>query len=239
VASIPELEGALARAQATHRESLGRLQSGFEGAARGEYAAAHEELLAAGRALALARGEEAAMPCEWEVPWDIGAPMPMLVASGWKTLLLYLAHTPDPQWDGTSVTPVDPASPTVQPIALAEFVGCSASKFGGPNNEVIHGHPLSGKGLEAYGAHLIANSRWLAEQEQINSVHDYYSPAKWRDLRHYMLLFHDEMFECLATAHRIEVFQDSFPNVLALATRRVLASADEDRWIGPAGCLSG
>lgn len=36
-----------------------------------------------------------------------------------------------------------------------------AHRFGGPNDEVIMGHPLHGNGLQAYRAHEVANSQWL------------------------------------------------------------------------------
>jgi hypothetical protein len=88
---------------------------------------------------------------------------------------------------------------------------------------VIAGHRLWGKGLAPYSAHVIANSRWLAEMENINRVHPSYHPDKWRTLKHYLLLFHDEHFECLAKDYTIEVLQDSLEHVVEIARTRLFA----------------
>jgi hypothetical protein len=174
------------------------------------------------RALALAKGEETALACDWPAPWDVGAPMPYVVAGEGKTYLIYLIREAEPLLDGSSVTIVDPASYSKFPVALVEFLRCTAFRFGGPNDEVIHGHPLYGKGLNPYGAHIIANSRWLAELMEINSVHLLHNPSNWTDVKHYMLLFHDDMFECLARGFKVEVFRARFTQVLQIATERLV-----------------
>jgi hypothetical protein len=38
-------------------------------------------IYAAGRALALAQGEETALPCPWPIPWDKDAPVPHMAAA--------------------------------------------------------------------------------------------------------------------------------------------------------------
>jgi hypothetical protein len=43
----------------------------------------------------------------------------------------------------------------------------------------------------------------------------------WRTLKHYLLLFHDEHFECLAKGYTIEVFQDSLEHVAEIARTRL------------------
>ena len=82
---------------------------------------------------------------------------------------------------------------------------CVSAKLGDPNDEVFSGHPLQGKGLEAYAAQRVVNSRWLKEIETINSVHPQYRPAMWRDLQHFIFWFHDSTFECLARSFKVEV----------------------------------
>jgi hypothetical protein len=100
-------------------------------------------------------------------------------------------------------------------------MGCYASKFGGPNDEVIEGHPLHGKGLGAYQAHIVANSKWIEEVKLSNSVHPRFSPNSWANAKHYLLLFHDEMFECIASGYKIEVFRASFEDVMEIARRQL------------------
>ena len=162
------------------------------------------------------------MACEWPVKWDPGAPLPHVISSGHKTFLVYYIKEIDPNWDGTYVKVIDPSEEEILPIALVEFTRCYACRFGGANDEVIHGHPLWRKGLEPYGAHMIHNSRWIKEEMRINSVHQYYRPERWEKMKHYLLLFHDEMFECLAEGFEIRVFRDTFKNVLMEAIGQIV-----------------
>ncbi len=134
------------------------------------------------------------MRLEWPIPWDTGAPMPHVLSSGHVMRLVYLVNEPDPEWDGSYVNLIDPADP--HELAVVSFEECIIHKFGGPNDEVVSGHPLYGKGLEPYAAHEVVNSSWIVEQQQINSVHSQYSVERWKTCRHFLLLFHDDMFEC-------------------------------------------
>ena len=43
--------------------------------------------------------------------------------------------------------------------------------MGGPNDEVLNGHPLYAKGLGGYGPYPVHNSPWISNEEAINSVH--------------------------------------------------------------------
>jgi hypothetical protein len=44
----------------------------------------------------------------------------------------------------------------------------------------------------------VVNSRWIADQERINSVHPYHRGGWHERLNHYVFCFHDETFECIA-----------------------------------------
>lgn len=210
---LSEIEAKLREAQAKWNAAI-KGNTSLE-----ERITAREAVRQAERALSLAKGEETAVAFEWEYQWDTGAPLPHVVASGRKIYLMYVVHEPDPDWDGSYVTLVQTSD--VRTIALVEFIDCHAFKFGGPNDEVFAGHPLWGKGLEPYGAHTIAHSRWLAEVEKINMVHGRYSPQRWKTLKHYLLAFHDDIFECLANGHKIEVLRDSLEHVTELARKRL------------------
>ena len=217
-----DLAAQLADEQQRFKAATQALNAANSNTALEEWRAAHAACLAAERALSLAQGDETAVAWDWEVPWDIGAPLPHVVAAGGKAYLLYLVGEPDPHWDGSYVTVPDLAQSTPILIAVVEFMDCDALKFGGPNDEVFEGHPLRGKGLGSYGAYHVVNSRWRAELEQINAIHPLYNPEKWADLKHYLLLFHDETFECIARGYRIEVFRASFDTVLKSLIARLL-----------------
>jgi hypothetical protein len=186
------------------------------------FRAAHEALIAAERELAAARKDEHAVPLDFPVQWDIGAPLPQLVVNDYRTFLIFLVREPDPTWDGTYVTIMDPAAGHAEPLALVEFKHCASAKLGGPNDEVFHGHPLSGKGLRGYSAQIVRNSRWIAELQAINSVHSQYDPDRWTKLNHYVFWFHDSTFECVAESFTVELHRTSFANLLDVACKRLL-----------------
>jgi hypothetical protein len=105
---------------------------------------------------------------------------------------------------------------------VVHFDICLAHRFGGPNDEVMAGHPLYGRGLAGYDAHLVERSSWVAEQQKINSVHSQYDPERWKSWKHYLFVFHDEMFECIAEGHRIERMRCSFKDALLHCTAAVI-----------------
>src|SRR4051812_31476566 len=96
------LERRLDAARARTQRALEALRSKHRGGEMEEFRAAVAAQCEAERALALARGEPAAMPLSWEPRWDAGAPEPHVVSSGLRVLLLYRVHEPDPAWDGSS-----------------------------------------------------------------------------------------------------------------------------------------
>jgi hypothetical protein len=161
------------------------------------------------------------VPLDFPVKWSPGAPLPYVIQNDYKTFLTFYVHVPDPKWDGSYTTLKSPSDGSVESLALVEFFRCESTKFGSPNDEVFHGHPLSGKGLDGYTAQQVINSRWLAELEAINSVHHCYSPAYWRDQKHFVLWFHDKTFECVAESFKVELFEETMPNLLALVVERL------------------
>ncbi|ULO08532.1 hypothetical protein H1230_06915 [Paenibacillus sp. 19GGS1-52] len=158
--------------------------------------------------------KEYALPIEWEPSWDVGAPIPQVISSGYQTYLIYYIGEASDDWDGINVKVIDPDSNEVLPIAVVKFNGCYAYKFGGANDEVMYGHPLYKKGLKFYSAHKVINSKWIKAEEKINSIHDYYKPERWKDRIHYLLLFHDELFECIADGYEITMYKESIESVL-------------------------
>lgn len=190
--------------------------------------AAGQEILAAQREIASIAGDEYAVELEFELPWDTGAPLPHLLANGHRAYLLFFLADADPDWDGTSVRIVDPATTEVQPLGVVEFHRVHAITFGGPNDEALEGHPLHGKGLRPYGAHLVVNSRWIADAERMNSVHPHHRGG-WHDrLNHYTFCFHDETFECLAEGFTTEQRIGSPRAVLADLLERLTSAARSD-----------
>jgi hypothetical protein len=169
-----------------------------------EEMAAYLDSLAAEREAARAAGDEYAVELDFASPWSAGSPEPQLLANGHGAYLLFYLADRDPDPDGTWVRIVDPAVDEPEPLGVVAFHGVRAVKLGGPNDEAIAGHPLHGKGLHAYAAHQVVNSRWIAEAERVNSVHPDHR-ARWHDrLNHYVFCFHDKTFECIAQGFTTE-----------------------------------
>jgi hypothetical protein len=219
---VTDLEQALAAAQARHAAASKALRRKHVGGEWDEYRAAESALFEAERALAASRNEEHAVPLDFPVRWNTGAPMPQLLRNDHRAFLIFLQKTFDPNWDGTYATMKDPSSTQPEPLALVEFHRCITAKLGAPNDEVLHGHPLAGSGLDAYTAQIVRNSRWLAELEKINSVHRGYRPEWWTARMHYVLWFKDSTFECIAESFTVENHMCSMPELLELAARRLV-----------------
>ncbi|MCP3929775.1 MAG: hypothetical protein GY705_11815 [Bacteroidetes bacterium] len=157
---------------------------------------------------------------DWEPLWSTGAPMPQVFSDGGNIYLIYLIHEPDPNWDGTYVRMIDNTSETSYPLALVEFDGYTF-KFGVANDEVNHGLPLWNKGLKFYSAHEIENSNWIQELKKIHSVHPQFSEDRWKDLKHYVFLFHDELLEVICKGYKIEKFNTTFKKLAAEVVNRM------------------
>lgn len=168
--------------------------------------AAHIALMEAQRALARNLGEPYAVNIDFPVQWDMGAPLPTLIQNDYQAILIFILDG-GLTGDGTTVQVVDPMS--AYKVATVQFEHCVSTKMGSPNEEVFHGHPLNGKGLDSYRAMKVENSKWIRELADINSVHGYYDPKSWQDLNHYIFGFHDCTFECVAGSFSIQVTDQS------------------------------
>ncbi len=219
--SMKQLELQLASAQQRIERATAALVAKHKGGEWEEWEAAYQALLPLERAVAAVKGEEYADALDFPVRWCTGAPLPHLIVNDHKTFLIFLVNRPDPNWDGSYVTLKNPADQATESLALVEFIHCASTKFGDPNDEVFSGHPLHGKGMDAYRAQVVRNSRWLTELERINSVHSQYKPERWRDLNHYIFWFHDNTFECAAESFKVELFNESFSDLLARACQRL------------------
>ena len=190
--------------------------------ARGRFQAVWEDVHQLERELAKSKQEPYAVPCDLPVKWNVGAPLPFLLCNDDRTFLTFYVDHRDPDWDGSYVTVVDPASSVEIALCLVTFNGCASAKLGHPNDEAQEGHPLYGRGLRGYTAQIVKNSPWLAEVAKTNSVHPYDNPKRWERLNHYVFWFHDSTFECLAESYDIEVTTESMPELLARVQKKLL-----------------
>jgi hypothetical protein len=180
--SEEDLAAELSSARAEVDELTGKVRYSF--AAFESLPAAYERLHVAERRLAASRGQQYAVPVDFGTGWDVAVPSPYLFAATRIACVLFDLGDPAPT------------------IGVLEFIDVHSIRMGMPNDEAIEGHPLHGKGLGSYGAYEVHNSLLLEEHIRMNSVHPHHQEATWRRLHHYVLLFHDEMLECLAGGTR-------------------------------------
>jgi hypothetical protein len=132
---------------------------------------------------------------------DVGAPSPLVLADEFSTLVAY--GLPDNDTPALQAV-TDGVPEDGETMAVVRFVGCHAHMLGRPNDEAFTGHPLAARGLHPCGAFRVRSSSWIRSLERMNSVHPHHKPARFRELEHFVLSFHDSTFECVA--QRAEVF---------------------------------
>jgi len=112
--------------------------------------------------------------------FDPGASAPFILANDFKLFLAYRARG------------------DADDRVILEFARPRAHYFGAPNDEALTGHPLASRGLTPYGSFEILNSSWIRILEARNRVHPRHDPRSFHPLRHFILTFHDNIFECVA-----------------------------------------
>jgi hypothetical protein len=211
--TISELEAHLGAARRRVERARAALTGARTGSEWHDYKRALQAQLTAERELAVARREPTCMPLAWKPLWSSGAPSPHVVSSGHVTFLVYRVDEHDPAFVG-------------ERLAIVEFKRPYAHRLGGPDDEAWHAHPLYTRGLEPYRAHVVMNSPWLAVERETAKAHPQFKAERWDALRHYLLLFHDEIFECLAEDHACDVLETNYEDALAQLATRVLLRAN-------------
>lgn len=219
---IQELESQLAAARERLKRACRALEPKHKGGEMEEFEAARAAVLTIERDLAAAKGEQYAVPLHFPLEWSCGAPLPHLLMNDHKALLTFYLAEVDPKWDGTYVISKSPSSGAVESLGMVEFQSCIAAKLGSPNDETFDGHPLSGRGMEAYTSQVVMNSQWIAELQAIDKIHPRYDPSRWIARQHDIFWFHDTTFECIAESYRIDVFKGTMPELLAQACARLV-----------------
>lgn len=180
--------------------------------------AADVSAAAAGRKSAEAAGLPWAEPIDLGVSIDPGAPMPHLVADGRRAVLVFHAGLPiEPDWDGTTATVVDPNEFKTRRLSWVVFAGVAHVSLGGPNDEALSGHPLFDAGLRRYEVHEVHNSELIVSMERRNRVHPNHRPEKFASLRHLIITFHDETFDCVCRSWSAGTVDAAFGDAMAMA----------------------
>lgn len=102
-------------------------------------------------------------------------------------------------------------------LAICRFPGFSITKFGYPNDEAWSSIPRT-QGLE-YGIYEVLNSEWAQEITRLNRYAFPNTPDSRG--RHYLILFHDSSFECIAGEIQSELTDKPLLDVLNGLSQRI------------------
>jgi len=169
---------------------------------------------------------------ETVIPFDLGVRMaggsgvcPILLQDERKAFLIFSLDSRDPSWDGSWVRVVSPGDSEIRPIGVIQWIGCHVAVFGHPYVDIRMNHRLWTRGLkECVSTHAgeVQNSSWIASLEQQDRDRVYYEYQRYSELRHFILLFWDSTFECLARDYTVEIVQESMLNVIDRIVREHL-----------------
>ena len=152
---------------------------------------------------------------------SIGAPCPAVIATEHTLILIFFLEDRDTEWDGTTVRMVDAHSTEAQ-CAIVHFERPSIHSLGPPNDEAFGGHRLANKGLQPYGAFEVVNSEWTLLLEKMNSIHPQHQRARFLEGKHHFIItFHDSVFECIARGYRVELKSGSISKLLEACAQAV------------------
>lgn len=146
-------------------------------------------------------------------PCSIGAPIPVALGDEQKLFLCYFIQSIPEKWDGTTVRVVD-ADTADESVAVITFDRHHIYRSGPPNDEAIAGHPLFEKGLKPYSLFRVNRSSWIEELERMNSVHPHHDRKRFDSRSHFIFVFHDSTFECVADGMSFEVKTGSMKNIV-------------------------
>ncbi|HEX3450918.1 MAG TPA: hypothetical protein VHS97_21870 [Isosphaeraceae bacterium] len=94
-----KIEKRLADARGRLNRAIKALAPKHQGGEWEEYLAAKESVLKLERERAAAKREEYAIPLDFPVQWDIGAPLPYVIQNDNKTFLTFYVRETDPDWE--------------------------------------------------------------------------------------------------------------------------------------------
>ena len=144
---------------------------------------------------------------------SIGAPCPMILTGEHFLHLAFVLEEPPESCE--TITPVMAGEHTRgTTCALIRFEHAYAHIFGPPGDEALQGHPLASLGLRPYSSFEVVNSPWLHGVERMNSVHPAHRPEFFAPFRHFIFVFHDSTFECIARSFEVSVHSGSVAGVL-------------------------
>lgn len=137
---------------------------------------------------------------------DYGAPLPIILSSDNELLVAFFIDKENAYAIPQECDIYDAG------VLTLEFKQCLKYTFGMPGNESMYGHPYSKLGMQACSFYELRNSDLIESLREIDKIHPFYNSERWKMYKHYILTFHDNMFECVARGFEIIEEKTSFYN---------------------------
>lgn len=138
---------------------------------------------------------------------DLGSPSPTILSNDNELFIAFYADR-----ESSSTIPQERNTVFDTGIVALKFKTYLKYTFGLPGAETIQGHPYSKLGMKSYSFYELKNSDFIKSLETIEKIHPYYDSTKWEKYKHYILTFHDNMFECIAQDFEIREENTSLYN---------------------------
>jgi hypothetical protein len=142
---------------------------------------------------------------------DMGAPVPLVISNDNELFLTFYRD----KFSKREV-PVERNTVYDEGVFVLNFKFYLSYRFGLPGNETIQGHPYYKLGLKPYSFFELKDSDFIGQLIKIERIHPYFNPEKWKVYKHYILTFHDNMFECIAEGFELEEKSISIYNQASL-----------------------
>jgi len=148
-----------------------------------------------------------------------GAPEPIIISIGFHLILMFYVDL----FDFPSITNKLKERDTENDIGVAiiKFKKRYIHKFGVPNDEVIIGHPYYKLGLKPYSFFSVIDSDWIKEIKRIEAHHPYFSEQGFNNLKHFIITFKDNTFECIAEDYLIDYSLETMQDTLSRIIKEV------------------
>ncbi|KMQ67375.1 hypothetical protein ACM39_13100 [Chryseobacterium sp. FH2] len=135
---------------------------------------------------------------------DFGSPSPTILSNDTELFVAFYADK-----EGSSTIPQVRNTVYDTGVFALKFKMYLKYTFGLPGEETIQGHPYSKLGLQSYSFYELRNSDLIKSLQEIENVHSEYNPERWKKYKHFILTFHDNMFECVA--QDFEIREENIP----------------------------
>ncbi|PWG78231.1 hypothetical protein [Pararcticibacter amylolyticus] len=151
---------------------------------------------------------------------DAGAPSPLIISNDTELVVCFYV-------DNEVMTDLSERNTGYEiGVVVIKFKGYLYYNFGLPGNETLRGHPYYKLGIKSFGFYELLDSDLINKLKQIEKVHPYYNAAKWDGFRHFILTFHDNMFECVSSEfdvirEEMSVYNKAYSVLSSIATKHL------------------